>query len=73
MSLKIREIERPGEREEKKKAKKDLRQNMSRRERKVSHAVVTVFRFVAAIVCCQLTSQVADEEDVIIFNLTQLK
>ena len=44
MSLKIREIEKPGEREEKKKAKKDLRQNMSRRERKVSRAVVTVFR-----------------------------
>ncbi|KAI0241833.1 hypothetical protein LSAT2_017982 [Lamellibrachia satsuma] len=34
LSLKIREIEKPGERAEKKKAKKELRQNMSRRERK---------------------------------------
>ena len=44
LSLKIREIEKPGERAEKKKAKKELRQNMSRRERKVGHDVLTMFK-----------------------------
>ena len=43
LALKIRDIEKPGDRAEKIKEKKDLRQNMSRKERKVRHLVLTVF------------------------------
>ena len=43
LALKIRDIEKPGDRAEKIREKKDLRQNMSRKERKVSHLVLTMF------------------------------
>ncbi|KAK2177369.1 hypothetical protein NP493_601g01041 [Ridgeia piscesae] len=53
MSLKIREIERPGEREEKKKAKKDLRQNMSRRERKRKKQIHELEKELESAAACQ--------------------
>ena len=51
MSLKIREIENLV-RERRKESEERPASEYVRRERKVSRAVVTMFRFVAAIVCC---------------------